>query len=307
MKTGTGPVVDAIGKLNFSGNIIPHAWYQNLRPENGRVSAAYFLALGILAEIVYWYRPQIVRDERTGRVLEVRKRFRADKLQRSYDSFAEQFGAGKELVKGAVKFLIDNGLITTEFRNIRSDSDSGVFMANVMYVEPIPDAIERITFCIKEAEDTLCGYEEDTPHGYEQDPHMGMDKTQTYTEITTEISTRTSEHDDDKTPDPTTPAAPTEGENAEWEEACRLYRDLYGIVGERDKDRLEDWRADYGVTVVLGALKVAFDHNKRDPVYAEACMKNWGKPRPSKHPTQKIRVTTDGAIHPPSVAGRRWG
>ncbi|MEN2732324.1 hypothetical protein WBU85_05535 [Escherichia coli] len=86
------PEVMAIGQINISGNVTPANWWKYIRLPSGRPDAT---AIALLSEIVYWYRPTEVRDEHTGALLGYRKRFQGDKLQRSYQAFAEQFGFGK--------------------------------------------------------------------------------------------------------------------------------------------------------------------------------------------------------------------
>ena len=56
------PIVDAVGKMNLTGNIIPESWYHTIINENGKTNT---LAILILADIVYWYRPTEERDETT--------------------------------------------------------------------------------------------------------------------------------------------------------------------------------------------------------------------------------------------------
>ena len=134
------PIVDEIGKINFEGTVIPHNWFNAIKFNNGKPDV---VAIVLLSEIVYWYRPTIVKDEMTGRIKEVRKRFKADLLQRSYESFAEQFGFTKRQVKDALKRLEDAGLIAKEFRNIRVD---GKVLANVLFIRLNPQKVLEITF-----------------------------------------------------------------------------------------------------------------------------------------------------------------
>lgn len=58
--TSGNEIVDAMGSINISGNIIPAVWYRTITKENGK---PYLLAIVILADIVYWYRPSEVRDQ----------------------------------------------------------------------------------------------------------------------------------------------------------------------------------------------------------------------------------------------------
>lgn len=139
----TTPVVDAISKLRFEGNIIPHAWYQNITEKGRHGTRPDLVSITILSEICYWYRQTIVKDEDTGAVIGRRKKFREDKLQKTYAGLAAQFGISKGMVKEAIDSLCDRGLLTVEFRNV-ADS-SGYVRTNMMYIEPIPAGIDRIS------------------------------------------------------------------------------------------------------------------------------------------------------------------
>lgn len=71
--------VDAIGTLHLSGNVVPQIWYKTITKETGK---PYLLAITLLADIVYWYRPTEVRDERSGQIIGWRKKFKGDLLQK---------------------------------------------------------------------------------------------------------------------------------------------------------------------------------------------------------------------------------
>ena len=86
-------IVDEVGRINISGNIIPMVWFQAIRYPNGKPNVN---AIIILADIVYWYKPTEIRDEGTGQVIGVRKKFKSDLLQRSYQQISEQFGISKK-------------------------------------------------------------------------------------------------------------------------------------------------------------------------------------------------------------------
>ncbi|ERM91528.1 hypothetical protein O163_10175 [Caldanaerobacter subterraneus subsp. yonseiensis KB-1] len=135
------PEVLKIAKINLEGNIIPQQWYRHITYPSGKPNP---IAVTLLAEIVYWYRPVIERDPITGEVIGYRKKFKGDKLQRSYQSFADQFGFSKRQVQDAMKRLVELGLIRIEFRNIKTET--GLVLTNVMYVEPVTEEIERITY-----------------------------------------------------------------------------------------------------------------------------------------------------------------
>ncbi len=133
-------IVHEVGSMHLEGNIIPASWFEHLRYDDGK---PHVNAILILSEVVYWYRPIEVRDERTGRLVGYRKKFKGDKLQRSYGSFAEQFGFTKQQVRDAIGFLRDKGVITTELRTIEVN---GTRMNNVLYLEPVPERLKQITY-----------------------------------------------------------------------------------------------------------------------------------------------------------------
>ena len=58
--------VDAVGRMHFHGNIVPSAWYETIVKDTAGCDS---IAMLILADIVYWYRPTEVRDEQTGEVV----------------------------------------------------------------------------------------------------------------------------------------------------------------------------------------------------------------------------------------------
>ena len=61
----TKNIVLEMKNLNIEGNVIDNGWIENLRYDNGKPNMN---AIMILSEIVYWYKPTLVRDEITGEV-----------------------------------------------------------------------------------------------------------------------------------------------------------------------------------------------------------------------------------------------
>lgn len=175
----------AVGQLHFEGNIIPSSWFEHLRRESGKSNAT---AAILLSEIVYWYRPTEIRDEATGRVIGLRKKFKADKLQRTYDSLANQFGFTKRQVKDAMKFLRDNGLIDLDFRTITTAG--GMKMGNVLFIGLNVDALREITYGQKKLKANT-PYDVRTSQGLRQSDIGVTLERQTNTETTTEITTET--------------------------------------------------------------------------------------------------------------------
>ncbi len=187
------PDVMAIGQINISGNVTPATWWKHIQLPSGRPDAT---AIALLSEIVYWYRPTEVRDEHTGALLGYRKRFQGDKLQRSYQAFAEQFGFGKRETADALKRLRDAGFITLDLRTV--EMLDGVKCSNILFVGINPQAIAAITTpssvspesnsnnAISDTAITLKRNTTQRHNGTGDTPNVD-----TNTEITTEITTET--------------------------------------------------------------------------------------------------------------------
>ena len=139
--TSGNEIVDAMGSINISGNIIPAVWYRIITKENGK---PYLLAIVILADIVYWYRPSEVRDQGTGHILGWKKKFSDDLLRQSYQYYADLFGESKKTIKTAMDKLEKLQVIRREFRTV--SYGDGLVCNNVMYVELKPDILYQLTF-----------------------------------------------------------------------------------------------------------------------------------------------------------------
>lgn len=178
-------VVDQVGNTHFEGNIIPANWYQILKMSNGKPDVN---AVILLSEIVYWYRPTIVRDEDSGQIVRVKKKFKADLLQRSYQSFSDQFGFSKQQVADALGRLEKFGVIKRHFRTIEANSQK---YNNVLFIELVtPMLFEMTTLSISK--------EGGSPFQKVDPPHF---KRGTNTENTTEITTESEEAKKPSTPE----------------------------------------------------------------------------------------------------------
>lgn len=199
MEYEVNDTLEQMRKLNLTGNIIPHAWYSKITFQSGNPD---LLGTVLLAEIVYWYRPIEVKDERTGQLLGFKKKFAADMLQRSLSSFAEQFGVNKRQVADALKRLEDAGLIIKKIRTIQASQGR---LNNVMYVAPVPSKIAELDsnsvydHFISEKNESADIISPDTferSRGYDR-TYQGVRSNVvgatvergTYTEITTQITT----------------------------------------------------------------------------------------------------------------------
>ena len=176
MSCDTTPTVDAIGAIHFEGNIIPASWYKALRFPNGKPD---LVAIILLAEIVYWYRPSITFDERTGQPCAIRKKFKCDKFSRSYQAFADQFGVTKRQAQDAITRLkYTYGVLHTETRTVKTEHGT---LGNVLFLEPLPEKILAITH-----QRTPLYVE--TEEGARSNGGAPAVERQTYSEISTEIT-----------------------------------------------------------------------------------------------------------------------
>lgn len=182
-------VVKEIGRISFEGNVLPPSWLQNIKTDAGKPDA---IGAVLLSDIIYWYRPTAVRDEATGQIAGYKTKFGADKLQRSYEQLAEQFGFSKNQVRRSLKRLEERGLISIELRTITSKT--GIRLSNVMFLEPIPEKIEEITYRITKSDepqnnDNVDSYEQICPHLLTNLQTPTSKNVHTYTETSTETST----------------------------------------------------------------------------------------------------------------------
>lgn len=138
-ETGS-PIVDRMSRLQISGNVIPISWYQTIRKETGKPN---LMAIVILADIVYWYRAVEIRDEMTGQLIGLRKKFQSDLLQRSYQQLAEQFGITKRDATNAIVELEKLGVVNRVFR---TQQINGQRFSNVLFLKLDVDVLEMLTY-----------------------------------------------------------------------------------------------------------------------------------------------------------------
>ena len=139
MKT-ENDIVNKVGKMSFSGNVIPEVWYKTIVSSNGRVN---LLAINILADIVYWYRPMEIRDEMTGDVTWKKKFADDDYLQRNYSKICEKYNVSTKQAREALIVLETLGVVKRHFRTIETEMGK---CPNVMYIELIPETLYKLTY-----------------------------------------------------------------------------------------------------------------------------------------------------------------
>ena len=139
--TSGNRIVDAMGSLNITGNIIPTIWYRTILRENRK---PYLLAIAILADIVYWYRPAEIRNPSTGQIAGWKKKFSGDILRQSYQYYADLFGESKKTVKMAIDRLEELCVVRREFRTVIHGE--GLVSNNVMYLKLVPERLYQLTY-----------------------------------------------------------------------------------------------------------------------------------------------------------------
>jgi hypothetical protein len=168
---GTGnETCDKLMNIDFNGNVIHSLWFKTIVKENGKAD---LVAINILADIVYWYRPTPVRDEESGKVIGYRKKFKADLLQRNYDSYADQFGLSKGQVYASIVRLEKLGIIKRVFRTLNVN---GMILNNVLHIELTFEGL--VKYSTEKMENT------ETPPSKKSDPSLkkkgeGAQKNQT--------------------------------------------------------------------------------------------------------------------------------
>lgn len=136
---GSSNNVLQMGAIKITGDVIPPIWRVVITRPNGKPHDP---AINILADIVYWHRPIEIVDER-GVIIEYRKRFAGDWLQRDYKSFREKFKYSRNQVKQAVDKLVEVGVIETEFRNPVIE---GKKLGNVLYINLVVSKLLELTY-----------------------------------------------------------------------------------------------------------------------------------------------------------------
>ncbi|MED0990269.1 DnaD domain-containing protein [Bacillus nitratireducens] len=243
--------VSEIGGLNFKGNVVDHEWFNYITFSNGK---PHIVAIMILSEIVYWYRPTVIRDELNGKIT-YKKKFKSDKLQKSYKQLADTFGFSKIQVKRACDLLSDMSLINIEFRTIHVNE---IVLNNVMFVEPIVKKIKRISSMYQNIEGGPSNLEvmrvstsKSLSSKLEsKEPHSLEVKTNT--KITTENTTK----------------------NVSSSNIFSFYENNFGILNPFVADSITQWSNDTSEELVQAAMERALKQQKKWN-YAEGILKQW--------------------------------
>lgn len=142
MKTDQLPhAVAQMQELHLTGNIIPPNWYRTMTYRTKRGTYPHVLAINVLADICYWYRPREVRDERTGQVKRYEKRFKSARLQRSYKQICDMFGCSEPQAREVVAFLEARSLVDKEYLHSKGGRNNWN-----MYLQPNVHVLKAYTF-----------------------------------------------------------------------------------------------------------------------------------------------------------------
>ncbi|MGG3116446.1 DnaD domain-containing protein [Bacillus paranthracis] len=243
-------VVLQIGQMNFRGNVIDHGWFKTLTLDNGKPN---MVAISILGEVVYWYKPTEVRDENSNNV-RYKQKFKADTLQKSYQQFADSFGFTKRQVKDACDYLKDRRLVRIEFRTVFVN---GTRCNNVMFIEPIPEEIQKISILYWEngTPPTLERkrvLQPNVPPSYDKTEESPTFKRKTNTEITTKNTT----------------------ENVSSSSIFSFYENNFGILNSFIAENISQWVNDTSEELVQAAMERALKQQKKWN-YTEGILKQW--------------------------------
>jgi DnaD/phage-associated family protein len=248
---GNNAAVIKMASLHITGNVISLEWFKHIKMENGKPDS---IALLLLADIVYWYRPIEVRDEETGLITGYRKKFAADKLQRSYDAFATAYGYTKDQVKDALKRLEDKGLIDLTFRH---PTINGQKLGNVLYIGLKVDTLAKITIPLLPLNGI--GSKEETTH-----PPAFKDDTNT--ETTTETTTEREE---------------------EVNPLFLLFMNNVSMVTPIIADAIERAEKDFSTAWVDEVIRLAGKNGAKSWNYCASILDRWKREGKSERPGKK--------------------
>lgn len=288
--------VQGVASINRRGNIIDDGWYRHVtHKESGK---AHLVAIMILADICYWYTPSKVEDEASGKVTGYKKKFAADKLQKTYKSLGEKFGVSKNMAQTACYRLKELGLITIEVRDI--DDRQGL-----TFLEPVSVNIKKISCMSEEFELTPLNSRIDPPSILELTPlHARVEHTYTTPETTLQIS---EEEDKKKFGD-----EKNNEEGNTGNEKASQYSYLAEREGATDEDLAKAIKYLEQKPGVESPIAVLTEAIKREKLNRELAEDLASKPKAEKKPASKrtaprsIRAKADMPTTPSNKTGDKY-
>jgi DnaD/phage-associated family protein len=257
-------VVDQVGEMKIEGNLVPNLWYKNITFSSGK---AHFVAITLLADILYWYRPTLVRDE-SGGVIGTRTKFKGDMLQKSYQAFADTYGFTKRQVKEAVDFLVEHHLLVREFRTITTAS---IVLSNVMYVQPVTGNVQRVIGerCHVSELVSICPddtFERTRTHTSKEGMSQQGEgapplESKTYTERSSESSSEIKKD---------------QQKQSAHDSAVTFFKENgFGRLGSYLQEKIQYWCEKVSGSLVVEAMKKASEQGKQYWSYVEAILVKW--------------------------------
>lgn len=141
IKYSGNPIVDEVGGMKIIGNIIPKEWYKLIKRSNGK---AHLLAIIILAEILYWYRPKEKVSNEDGSVTYERKFADCKYVRVNYEQLGEKFGVSRRQAAEAVEFL--ETTIKVLKRHLITIKGPNGLLPNVVHIELFPKRLKELTY-----------------------------------------------------------------------------------------------------------------------------------------------------------------
>ena len=132
--------VDKLYGVDFTGDIVPTVWYSRILTDAGKPDV---IAISLLSEIMYWYRPAEIRDESSIGEVILKKKFKSDILQLNYEQIRSKFGFSKNQARDALSRLEKAGLIERECRTVDTTRSK---LGNVMFIRLDSDKLLDLTF-----------------------------------------------------------------------------------------------------------------------------------------------------------------
>jgi len=150
-----------VASINVSGNIVPTSWFHHITNKRGQPDSR---AILLYAELVYWYRPVSEEKGKSSNAANLRKKYKADKVQISYGQLAVKFGYSKGQVRTALRSLQDLNLIKLDFRVLFAN---GMYLNNVLYIALNIARLREITYMIENSDEGS-----DEGEGKSEPPHL---------------------------------------------------------------------------------------------------------------------------------------
>lgn len=184
--------VKSLVGIDFVWNIIPSTWYAWILRDTSWFDKGKWkitvdlIAINLLSEILYWYRPCFVRDEEMKQDV-AKQKISWDLLQKNYKQLEEKFWLTTKQIRDWLITLEKNNLITRVFADVSYDI---WVIRKVMYIDINVEKIIDISSRIPTEEDFYHWLRIRQPlftNSWTMPDEFVLD-----TEITTEITTKSS-------------------------------------------------------------------------------------------------------------------